>query len=77
MSVMRAVQCGCEIQKTLSEYDSQQGFRLKLHLAVGAGDINMLHLGGVDGHYEHLIMGNPLLQVRPQSYGSIAPCWCQ
>lgn len=62
--VMRAVQCGCEIQRELPEYDSQQGFRLTLHIAVSSGELHWLHLGGVDSHYEHVIMGDPMLQLE-------------
>lgn len=64
VTALRAIQCGVEIQNTLQEYDSQQGFQLKLHIAVGAGPLRMLHLGGVHGHYEHLVMGDPMLQLE-------------
>ena len=63
--VLRAVQCACEVQHSdLKEYDSQQGFRLTLHIGVGCGDVHWLHLGGVEQHYEHVVMGDPLLQLE-------------
>ncbi len=62
--VLRAVQCGVMIQRDLAEYDSQQGFRLRIHIGVGGGDIHWLYLGGVNSHYEHVIMGDPMLQLE-------------
>ncbi len=62
--VLRAVQCGCVIQRDLSEYDSQQGFRLRIHIGVGGGDVHWLHLGGVNSHYEHVMMGDAMLQLE-------------
>lgn len=45
--VLRAIQCACEVQRSdLKEYDSQQGFRLTLHIGVGCGTVHWLHLGG-------------------------------
>jgi class 3 adenylate cyclase len=62
--ILRAVQCGVMIQRDLPEYDSQQGFRLRIHIGVGGGEIHWLYLGGVNSHYEHVIMGDPMLQLE-------------
>lgn len=62
---LRAVQCAIEIQgSNLREYDSQQGFCLTLHIGVGCGQVYWLHLGGVEQHYEHVVVGDPVLQLE-------------
>ena len=62
---LRAVQCGCDVQRgDLREYDSQQGFKLSTHVAVGSGEINWLYLGGENSNYEHIIMGDAMLQLE-------------
>jgi class 3 adenylate cyclase len=62
--IQKAVQCGMEMQQgDLREYDSQQGFALTIHIGVGGGDIHWIYLGGVNSHYEHIIMGDPMLQL--------------
>ncbi len=61
---LRAVQCALQIQSELAVYDSQAGFSLTLHVGVGAGTLHELYLGGVDGSWEFLVVGEPLLQLR-------------
>ena len=41
--IIRSVQCGIEIQTNLTEYDSNMGFKLTLHVGVGCGYINAIH----------------------------------
>jgi class 3 adenylate cyclase len=62
--VLRALQCGLEIQTDLAEYDSGEGFHLTLHVGVGAGTVNALHVGGEQGRWEHLVVGDPLIQLK-------------
>ena len=69
---MRAVQCGMEIQTELSEYDSGEGFVLTLHVGVGTGKMKSLYIGGIDGNWEFLVVGEPFLQVLRCTVGLLA-----
>ncbi len=59
----RAAQCGLAIQETLKDYHIYNQMTLSLHVGIGAGEIVLLHLGGVFGRWELLVTGNPLVQV--------------
>jgi len=59
----RAAQCGLAIQATLKDYHIYNHLTLSLHVSIGAGEIALLHLGGVFGRWELLVTGNPLVQV--------------
>jgi len=59
----RAAQCSLEIQQHLNDYPVAEDVRLSLKLALGAGEVLTMHLGGGDGHWEFLVTGAPLLQV--------------
>jgi len=63
---LRAVQCGFEIQNTpeLSQYDSSEGFKLTLHIGVGAGELYALFVGGIADSWEFLVVGEPFLQLK-------------
>ena len=61
---LRAVECGMEIQEKYPEYDSNEGFKLSLHIGIGAGTLNAIHVGGVDGFYEFLVVGDPIKQLE-------------
>lgn len=70
----RATQCGLAIQAELKGY-SADGVPLKLRIAIGAGDVNVLRVGGVFGRWEFLIAGKPLSQVGRVS-DDIEPGYC-
>ena len=61
---LRAVQCGLDIQSKLAKYDSNEGFSLTLHIGVGSGELFSLWVGSVDGSWEYLVSGEPLVQLR-------------
>ena len=61
---LRAIQCGIEIQTNLKEYDSNEGFKLTLHIGIGAGDLHAVFVGGVEDSWEFLVIGDPLLQLK-------------
>ena len=61
---MRAVQCGLEIQTNLAEYDSNEGFKLSLHIGVSCGPLNTLHVGGVNNSWEFIVTGDPFTQLK-------------
>jgi hypothetical protein len=39
---LRAVQCALEIQQKYPEYDSNEGFKLSLHIGIGCGTLNAM-----------------------------------
>jgi class 3 adenylate cyclase/tetratricopeptide (TPR) repeat protein len=70
---LRAAQCAIGVQDTLLGYETPEGVRLALRVAVGAGPVRHLHLGGVFGRCEFLAVGEPFAdvgaankQVRPE-----------
>jgi len=59
----RAAQCSLLVQQHLNAYQVAEDVRLSLKIALGAGQILNMHLGGGEGHWEFLVTGAPLLQV--------------
>ncbi|MCL4296074.1 MAG: AAA family ATPase [Anaerolineae bacterium] len=62
-AVEQAAQCSLVVQQRLNAYEVAAGVRLSLKLALGAGDVLTMHLGGVYGRWEFLVTGAPLIQV--------------
>jgi class 3 adenylate cyclase len=69
----RAAQCALEVQGALRNYETPEGIRLALRVAISAGLVRHLHLGGVLGRCEFLAVGQPFedvgaanKQVRPE-----------
>eukprot|EP01127_Copromyxa_protea_P023362 TRINITY_DN8716_c0_g1_i2.p1 TRINITY_DN8716_c0_g1~~TRINITY_DN8716_c0_g1_i2.p1 ORF type:complete len:600 (+),score=107.33 TRINITY_DN8716_c0_g1_i2:33-1832(+) len=60
--VLRATQCGLEIQDKLQSYDAGS-IKLTLHIAVGAGTLWTFHLGGINRQYEFFPVGNVFGQI--------------
>lgn len=58
----RAAQCGLAIQEALKDY-SAGTVKLSLRVAIGAGQVNIIRIGGVFSRWEFLIAGKPLSQV--------------
>ena len=58
-----AAQCSLVVQQHLNAYQVAEDVRLSLKLALGAGQVITMHLGGEDEHWEFLVTGEPLLQV--------------
>ena len=59
----RAALCSLEVQERLKEFRPAEDVRLSLRVALGAGDISTMHLGGVFGRWDFLVAGDPLIQV--------------
>lgn len=59
----RAAQCSLDIRQHLNDYEVAAGISLSLRLALGAGEILTMHLGGEFGRWEFLVTGAPLIQV--------------
>lgn len=63
LAAWRAAHCAFTIQKTFHDYKADEGTPLRLRIAVGAGNLQILHLGGVNDRWEYLIAGQPLSEV--------------
>jgi hypothetical protein len=56
-SIALAAQCAMAMQENFREFKAS-GEVLTLHVGIGAGTITGLHVGGVGGRIEFLIVGN-------------------
>ncbi len=62
-AVQRAAQCGLAAQATLHAYEVAAGVRLSLRIGIAAGDVQVLLVGGMGGHWEVLVAGDALTAV--------------
>ena len=63
MQTLRVAQCCLSVQERLHAYQAAEDVRLSLKLAIGAGDLATVTLGGVFNRWEFMIAGVPLAQV--------------
>lgn len=70
-AVHRALHCARGMHEDLAGYvafegtgGADKGLGLTVHIGVGCGSMTALHLGGVFGRYEYVLVGAPLDQVR-------------
>lgn len=61
-SVALAAQCALEVQRRMSTFQTQ-GTSLRLRAAVGAGTLSCYELGGVEGRWQPVLTGEPIVQV--------------
>jgi len=64
IATRRAAQCALTVQQQLKDYQTADGIHLSLRLAVGTGQIQALHLGGVFKRWEFVVTGKPLTQMK-------------
>ncbi len=62
-AILRAAQCGLAIQDTLHNYEIAETETLSLRVAVGAGDVAAVYVGGEFQRWEFMLMGSPFAQV--------------
>lgn len=60
---LAAIECALEIEEKLKTYTVSNTLELSLHLAIGAGTLFALHLGGIDGQKEFFPAGNIFKQM--------------
>jgi len=60
---LRVVDCALGMQARLNDYEVAEGFRLRVKLAIGAGEVLAERLGGVYDRWELLIAGDALRQI--------------
>lgn len=65
---LRAAQGSLAIRNQLKAYATPEGIPLSLRLALGAGEITTMHLGGLHENWEFLVAGPPLSQVEQASH---------
>lgn len=59
----RAVAASLVIQKQMRDFPEVEGTKLSLKIGLAAGELRMLHLGGVFGRCELLMVGDPLKEL--------------
>ena len=61
-AIRRASQCGLAVQSALENYQTPDGIHLSMRIGIGAGDVYIVHLGGVFNRWEVLVTGDPVVQ---------------
>jgi class 3 adenylate cyclase/tetratricopeptide (TPR) repeat protein len=61
--LQQAAACGLDIQRQLHNFEVADQTRLSLKLALDAGDILTMQLGGVLDRWEFLVAGEPLVRL--------------
>ena len=59
---MRAAECALAIRQRLSNYKAEDS-NLYLKLAISAGHITAVHVGGIFNRWEFMLTGNPLVEL--------------
>lgn len=62
-ATLTAARCGLEIQNQLANYKAGD-ISLKLRISLVAGDFRILELGGVEGRWELILTGLPLVEMQ-------------
>eukprot|EP00002_Diphylleia_rotans_P015954 TRINITY_DN3097_c0_g1_i11.p1 TRINITY_DN3097_c0_g1~~TRINITY_DN3097_c0_g1_i11.p1 ORF type:complete len:989 (+),score=201.55 TRINITY_DN3097_c0_g1_i11:135-3101(+) len=60
----KAAQCAVHLSKHLHNYSLVGESKMSLMIGIGAGDVWTRRVGGVNGQWEILIAGHPLLQMN-------------
>eukprot|EP01094_Clydonella_sp_ATCC50884_P020498 TRINITY_DN4269_c0_g1_i7.p1 TRINITY_DN4269_c0_g1~~TRINITY_DN4269_c0_g1_i7.p1 ORF type:complete len:1194 (-),score=265.90 TRINITY_DN4269_c0_g1_i7:206-3700(-) len=63
LATKRATVCATEIQRKHGKYDSE-AFSLTLHIGVACSLLHAIHVGGVDHHWEYLVIGDCFSQLE-------------
>ncbi|MDQ5850796.1 MAG: AAA family ATPase, partial [Chloroflexota bacterium] len=60
----RAAQCAVAVQAAFHHAEPAEHVRLSLHIGIGAGEVVVVHLGGVYGRADFLLVDEALVQLR-------------
>jgi len=63
VATRRAARCGLDLQATLQNYEVGEGIRLTSKVAIAAGVVVIMHVGGVYDRWEMLMAGSPMVQM--------------
>jgi class 3 adenylate cyclase/tetratricopeptide (TPR) repeat protein len=73
-ATLQAAHCTQGIQQFSQTYAAAGELALALRIGVGAGEVAIVHLGGVYQRWEYLITGDPLRQLK-QAQAQAEPGW--
>jgi class 3 adenylate cyclase/tetratricopeptide (TPR) repeat protein len=62
-AALSALACAQAMLASLDEVGTQNGVVIRLRVAMVSGDVRMMHLGGVAGHWMHVLSGPPLFRL--------------
>lgn len=62
-ATLRAAHCGLAAQNKLHNYATAEGMRLSLRVGISAGDVTVVHVGGVFERWEFVLGGETIVQV--------------
>ena len=62
-ATLQAAQCGLAVQAKLHNYATAEGVSLSMRLGIGAGEVSVVHVGGVFERWEFVLGGAPIVQV--------------
>ncbi len=62
-AALEAAQCALAVQQQLADYQAG-GRRLKLRISLVAGEFRIMELGGIEGRWEVMLAGEPLLEIE-------------
>ena len=62
-ATLRASQCALAVQARLSALEPAEGVSLSMRAGIAAGELRVMHVGGVLDRWEMLVAGEPLAQM--------------
>ncbi|ATB33453.1 AAA family ATPase [Melittangium boletus] len=68
-AVLRAAECGLALQRAMRE-PLMRELSLSLRVAVGAGEVQAVVVGGVAGRWQVLMRGEPFVQLREAGHAA-------
>jgi class 3 adenylate cyclase/tetratricopeptide (TPR) repeat protein len=72
VATLRAAQCALAMQALLRVELANDQVPLTMHIGIGAGDVTAMRLGGVNGHWELLVTGAPIVQAAMAEHAAQA-----
>ncbi len=61
----RAARCALDLQRKVGLLEAIPGIPLRVQAMIGAGDLTVAYIGGLDGHWEYVITGPALESTVP------------
>lgn len=63
LMVQHAERCARAVQTAMDRSEAAEGVQLRLYAGIGAGRLDLLDVGGVEGRWRFLLTGDPLVQM--------------
>ncbi len=67
-AIRRAAQCSLALQALFRDERVSERVQLAVRMGIGAGQVQLLHIGGVNRRWIWFVTGEPLLQAAQASY---------